>query len=555
MKKSFLTISLLVSCLVLESCTKINDQELSPIETSSVPAARVGAENYSPQEIDAFMAAEAAKNNGEFSWKTAPDEIIAAALKHSENILSVGYKIDSYSDKELNKINLKEKAWLEARQRIISIVFEEEKKYHKELQKPEDVILSPGAFLPNFDLKISQLSTIQKLRETGLIRYFEPSAYLPKDAVSNDGEGQAKRANQPITFGCGTNDNPARNLLLHTDYNSLGGTPYSWNLAIPGVQEAWLRGYAGQGLTMAYFDTGCSYLQEFMHNNFAQGMSTGRSIEKISTLYRYDFNGLTTPHDDCGHGTATTSIGTAPRSGGTVVGIAYRSSLVSVKTAYDPVLNTVQEYRGVADAYASMANRSDVKIISMSLGTTIVPGLGGALFVIASETIRDAVRLASQNGKLMFCAAGTETNTPSWMHNMVVFPASMSEVYAVTGVKEKYRSNGSIAFTYDYTTATPCDECFYGSKVDFAVIMQKNYGNARRVLAHTRTANYLPSANFGGSSAATATMASMAAVVWSKFPTYTRQQLIAHLKNYASNPINRNSDFGWGVVNIYDATR
>jgi subtilisin family serine protease len=383
----------------------------------------------------------------------------------------------------------------------------------------------------------------------------EPSAYMPKAVITeNTPVAELKRANQPFTFGCGKNEYPLSNLRLGTDFISMGGTPVSWNLISPGLVQTWARNIAGQGIKIAYFDTGCSYLQDRMHHGFAIGMSAARTLEKISTLPRFDYQGLTTPHDDCGHGTASTSVGTAPRSGGTSVGIAYQSDLLSVKTAYDPIINTPQELRGVADGFTQVGNRADVKIISMSLGTTIVPLFGGGGYVLTSLIVGDAVRQAYQRGKLILCAAGTDPVLPSWLHNFTVFPASMSEVTAVTGIKERYYSNGTAILTSGYTSGTPCDECFYSQKVDFSVVTQKNYGTAKRVLCLPRTNQY-DANTFGGSSSATASFAGMVAVVWSKYPSFSRAQIIEKLKDHASCGSSRNSTIGWGVVNVDNATR
>ena len=58
----------------------------------------------------------------------------------------------------------------------------------------------------------------------------------------------------------------------------------------------------------------------------------------------------------------------------------------------------------------------------------------------------------------------------------------------------------------------------------------------------------------GGSSVATATAAGIAALVWSKFPTYTRENVINKLTTTASLYPNKNKNFGWGKLNADAAT-
>ncbi len=77
----------------------------------------------------------------------------------------------------------------------------------------------------------------------------------------------------------------------------------------------------------------------------------------------------------------------------------------------------------MADAFTLAGNRTDVKVISMSMGN-----------VISSGQIADGVRYAYGKGKLIFCAGGTSFGwTDGW--GGVIFPASMAEAVAVTGIK------------------------------------------------------------------------------------------------------------------------
>jgi subtilisin family serine protease len=58
----------------------------------------------------------------------------------------------------------------------------------------------------------------------------------------------------------------------------------------------------------------------------------------------------------------------------------------------------------------------------------------------------------------------------------------------------------------------------------------------------------------GGSSVATATAAGIAALVYSKFPTYTRDQVINKLIQTSANYPTRNASLGWGNLNADAAT-
>ena len=260
--------------------------------------------------------------------------------------------------------------------------------------------------------------------------------------------------------------------------------------------------------------------------------SSGRTIEKIVTLPRSTIFGIPigpveTPDDGCGHGTSMAGACAAPRGiDGAACGVAYNCNLVTCRAAADVFLDESREVKGTSDAYTNAANRSDVKIISMSMGR-----------ITSSSQLSDAIKYAYGKGKLMFVAAGTSfTWSASWFG--VVFPATLAEVNAVTGVT-------------DNNINKQCSDCHDGSQNDFTVVMEKaSTGINPITLAMTGDA---PS-TVGGSSVATATTSGIAALVWSRFPGYTRDQVLNKMIQSSSNYPNRSSNLGWGIVNADLAT-
>ena len=298
-----------------------------------------------------------------------------------------------------------------------------------------------------------------------------------------------------------------------------------------GIQNAWTKS-SGAGVKVFIIDTGCEFDQENLGSAFNQGNSAGRTVEKIVTLPRSTFLGIPTgpvetPDDGCGHGTSMAGACAAPRgTDGNTVGIAYNCNLVTCRAAEDVFIDASREAKGVADAYTNAANRTDVKIISMSMGR-----------ITSSSQISDAINYASGKGKLLFCAAGTSFGwTASWYG--VIFPAWLGNVQAVTGVKQN-------------TNFTNCDACHKGSQVDFVVYMERA-GDNMHPLSLAMSGNN-PS-TVGGSSVATASMAGMAALVWSKYPTLTRDQVISRLQQNSSRYPTKSSEYGWGILNADAAT-
>src|SRR5690606_3520026 len=265
------------------------------------------------------------------------------------------------------------------------------------------------------------------------------------------------------------------------------------------------------------------------NGGFNSGLSSGRVIEKygfyVSSFWWW--SSPDGPNDDCGHGTAMAGVIAAPRgTGGSCVGVAYNANLVAVRGTGDVLIEGSKEQSGVADALVFLGNRSDVKIISMSIGN-----------IISSSKVADGIRFAYGKGKLIFSAAGTSTSFTNWAG--VIFPASMNETVAVTGVK-----SGS-----GYSR---CNTCHSGDKVDFTAVMEIA-GTDRHPLSLSMSGN-TPS-TVGGSSVATATVAGIAALVWSKNPTWTRAQVLNKLKTASDLYPSRSSSYGWGNIDALAAVQ
>ncbi len=499
--------------IALSACTGENatNEALSPNPSTAT----------SRSELDQTIF-KTLQNIGKFEWSSVSNMMVWSALTQSDNILSVGYKPENEGDinGKIHLIDINSSEWKSAREKVLDIVFEEESKTNPSLKRSELEVFEES-ILPVIDLKISNLSTIERLRNSKLVRYAEPMGYQAKG--SSDGKAKVNSDS-----GCGSNT--AESGLNSSDYTTV--TPNakaSWNYAYHNVTQAWAKS-TGAGAKMVIIDTGSSYAQENLGSAFNQGSSSGRTIERLVTLPRKTFLGFNTgpvetPNDDCGHGTSMQGAAVAPRgTDGNTVGIAYNANLISIHAAQDVLLNESRENKGVADAFTLAGNRTDVRVISMSLGN-----------IISSGQVADAVRYAYGKGKLIFCAAGTSF---SWTAGFagVIFPANMAEAVAVTGIKDNLTQR--------------CEACHEGSDVDFVVVMEKASGG-RKPLSLAMSGD-TPS-TVGGSSVATASTAAMATLIFSKYPSWTRNQVFERMKQNASYYPSRNGNFGWGRVNINNA--
>jgi subtilisin family serine protease len=515
MKKIFLVC--LVAIIVV-SCSKKTEQ-LTEAQILTPDAIL-----QSEAQINEFIKTKT-QANGHFDWSDAPDEVIWSALLQSDKIASVGYKPASENniDARIHTIDITSVEWQAAKQKVLQIIFEEESKTNTALKIDKQEIWEETV-LPVVDVIINNFSTIKKLRASNLIRYVEPMGYEPIENDMSNNKGLS-------SSGCGNNvgDNT---LINNTHYQTITpNTKVSWNYAAHGVQNAWAKS-TGSGTKVFIIDTGVEFDQENLGSAFNQGNSSGRTIERIVTLPRSTFFGIPTgptetPDDNCGHGTSMAGACAAPRgTDGNACGIAYNCNLVTCRASTDVLIDASREAKGVADAYVNAANRADVKIISMSLGR-----------ITSSGQIADAIRYTNGKGKLMFCAGGTSFSwSASWYG--VIFPAWMPEVQAVTGVKQNTNFNN-------------CNDCHKGSEIDFVVVMER-IGDDMHALTLADRGD-IPS-TVGGSSVATASLAGMAALVWSKYPTYTTTQILNKLITNSSRYPNKNNEYGWGLVNVDGAT-
>ncbi len=493
----------LLSLLVFTSCSKeesMNTTAIAIEETQRTP--------LTPTEINAKID-QSLNTKGGFNWSETSSHLLWSAVVNGNNVVTIGFG-NSKSNFERAKTSNNAKIQSE----LLSIIT----KY--EATTLDKVLLLSDADLNLVDVMIKNQETIIALRQSRYIRYIEPAdySYLNVRNAENRSSGSSS--------GCGYE----ATALAAADYTTV--TPNAkvpWTFYQHNIPNAWNIS-TGSGITIGIIDTGVSPNQSLLGSNFNNGLSSGRTIQKngvyIDSIWPWS-TGTDGVNDLCGHGTSMASVAAAPRNNkGLPVGVAYNANLVTYRAASNVVLDGYQEQEAVKKAFTALANKSNVKIISMSMG-----------HIFSVGKIEDAIKLAYGKGKLIFCAAGTSTSFTNFVG--VIFPAWMPETVAVTGVKE-----GSM-----YQV---CDNCHSGGKVEFTVAMQRaSSGNTVPVDSYYENqTDYV-----GGSSVATATTAGIAALVWSKNPTWTRAQVLTKMRQSANLYPNKNSEFGYGNVNAFLAVQ
>lgn len=445
-------------------------------------------------------------NKDGFNWQDVNAHTLWSAVHHGNNILTIGYGNDGESFSEERSDRL-----ISIKDNILTTIAQTE-----EFERSKETVVE-HEILNVIDVKVENLETIEALLKTENVRYLEPNGYNHFDVQTRSSSGCSKNG-QSINSS-------------HYQTIAPNNAQVAWNFYEHNIPQAWSQS-TGAGVTIGLIDTGISQSQSLLNSGgINDGYSNGRFVQKYGTFidsYWWWSNNYDGPHDKCGHGTAMASTIAAPRNdNGMPVGVAYNANLVAYRATEDVVLNDYHERKGVSNALVQLGNRNDVKIISMSIG-----------YVWSIGNIRDAVKYAYSKGKLIFAAGGTSTSFTNGFG--VIFPATMSETIAVTGVDD--------GPNYDR-----CETCHSGSKIDFTIIMEgdNNTSKAPPVLSfYNGQRRYT-----GGSSVATATTAGIAALVWSKYPNWSRTQVLNRLKQSADLYPYKSSSFGYGNIDALQAVQ
>lgn len=495
--------------LVLASCAREEDNnqeiQIDPPERTS------------KEDINAFVLSQLQDKNL-FKWESMDDQLLWSAISHGNDIAAIGYQPEGFADikDRIHEIDITTATWRNIRQDLIDFVVAETQRYFPNENITEEKLLMGQPieeYIPAFDILIKHPAIVTALRQRADVRYLEPMNYSYHEV------------NDRSDSGCDVE--PASN-LPSADYTTTApSAKIPWNFHLLNIPSAWNTSQ-GDNVGVCLIDTGTSPNQPKLGSDFASGYSTNRYIARYGTYvsswwWWADPDG---PDDDCGHGTQMAGLIAGPRGyGGSTTGAAYKADLISYRGTGDVVVNSSSEKNGVKDALVAAGNRSDVKIISMSIGD-----------VFYSSKVADGIYYAYNRDKLIFAAAGTSLSWTSWWG--VIFPANMSETVAVTGVKEGY-------------PLVRCNTCHDGPQVDFIVPMQRRNDNSRTSLTLAMSGN--TPAYVGGSSAATATTAGVAALVWATNRGASRSNILNRLKNAASIYPSRDGNFGWGIIDAQQA--
>ena len=504
-----LTALLLSLCILATACKR---EELSP--ASEVTPAKVLSERPDPvavpqeaalsqEDLDRIVV-ELLEQRNDFQWNMVDLRTLWSALQYNDHSLAIGYAPTGARniDDDLHRINIHTPQWRAVHDALIDLVLTTLNKGRAVPVALEDILVEDDLVLPIITLRITDKEVLTALYNLTNVRYLEPLDYWP----ATDGERS--------TSGCGV----STTIVNAADRTTI--TPNAilpWNFINHAIPEAWAQSQ-GQGITIGLIDAGISATQTLIGSDFNNGDSNvGRTI---TTGWTFGSSATSS----CTHGTSMSGLAAGPRNGlGATTGVAYKSNLRFIRGCEDVVLDLSSEKTSVKNALIALGNDPAVRVISMSIGTPF-----------SSSVLADGVNYAYGTGKMIMAAAGTSFGWTSWWG--VVYPAALSNCVAVTGVKE----NGS-----------KCGSCHDGSQVDLTICMERNASSSRNSLSLASSGN-MP-AYIGGSSAATATAAGIAALVWGVRPGATREQVLQCIKSTAQFANAPSSSKGYGNINAQAA--
>ncbi|MFI6704103.1 type VII secretion-associated serine protease mycosin [Streptomyces sp. NPDC050509] len=277
-----------------------------------------------------------------------------------------------------------------------------------------------------------------------------------------------------------------------------------WHLDTLGAEKIW-KVSTGKGVTVAVIDTGVDDTNPDLLGQVLKGkdLASAESGDESS--------------DYKGHGTGISAIiaGTGKSGGGDgAFGLAPGAKILPIRmpnVGWDANQESkVEEFNTSVSAAIRYAADSGARVINISMATRE-----------GSQRMTDAVKYALSKGSLVFAATGNDGDSS------LSYPAATPGVLGVGAVGKDLKKT---------------DESQWGPAVDFAA-------PGKDIVHACAEATGLCKST--GTSDATAIASASAALIWSKHPEWTNNQLLRAMLNTAGGPTSgnkRNDYVGYGAI-------
>ncbi|MET9673308.1 type VII secretion-associated serine protease mycosin [Streptomyces sp. NPDC006482] len=280
-----------------------------------------------------------------------------------------------------------------------------------------------------------------------------------------------------------------------------------WHLDAMGAEEIWQLS-TGKGVTVAVLDSGVEKDNPDLRGQILKG----KDFSPDTSGDEYT--------DNTGHGTGMAGLiaGTGARDGGNgAYGLAPGAKILPVRVSSAEIGDTSQaaanaEFNRIVPQAIRYAADSGAKVINISQGATA-----------GSTQLTEAVKYALDKGALIFAATGNTADKG----NQVEYPAATPGVVGVGAVDDKM-------------LRIPTSQ--HGSQVDIVA--------PGKDLVHACGSDTGMCVSVGTSDA-TALASAAAALLWSKHPDWTNNQVLKVMLNTVAKPTGgeQRSDFvGYGAI-------
>lgn len=284
-----------------------------------------------------------------------------------------------------------------------------------------------------------------------------------------------------------------------------------WHLDAMHADEMW-KVSTGRGITVAVIDTGVDDSLPDLKGRVLEGMD-----------YSSQSGDERTDHEGHGTGMAALIAGSATRGGESGAhGLAPGAKILPIRM---PEKIEGWDFNASHSAARDMtkailfAADTDARIINISMGQAE----SGAKGTADTPELDAAVKYAVNKGKLIFASAGNEGDGA----NRPVYPASTPGVVAVGSINEKVKRSTFSEWGPEIDVTAPGEDMVHACTGGTGVC---------------RTS---------GTSDATAIASASAALIWSKHPTWTNNQVLRVLINTMKGneeEWTHNESFGYGIV-------
>ncbi len=463
LQRSFLVVC--VSSLVgLAACS---DEPRTPFSTEPSPSASTAQS----QDTIPTRSQERSGTFADFS-----DEALWSYIVGSNNIAVIGLKAPGANrGMWRGKVLLDRSQWEQARQAVLS--------------EQGVALIWADTLLPMVKVRLESIAALSAVRKLPVVDYVEPTK-LPSGP-----------AGQWADSGCDWPDWTGNKL-----YTS-NGDVLSESYPAMGIDMAWLRSQ-GAGTTIGITDTGISKDQPELLADFEAGESGPRKAYYLHT------SNVDSPWAVCSHGPRMAGIISPPKNGKNVVGVAWKSNLVSVR--HDDEIGAVSS--DAAQHGIRMAGEHGSQVIVMAWQS-----------INWLWQVSDEIDYWYFNRNVLFIgAAGTSDPDDLLPNDNVLFPAEHGQVVAVTAV--------------DYPSGTLSAWAHYGDEVEIAGYI--NHPSAGQFADRV--------ASIGGTSSTSAVIGGVAALIWSRYPGMTNRDVRDRLR-WAGNLTYDDPKLGYGVVDANQA--